>query len=87
MGRHLEIVALLAEPTAWRERLADITAPTLWLHGEDDPLVDPTAAASLAAAQPDWTFRTRRGVGHLPQLEDPAWTFDQIDTWLRTLDH
>ena len=35
----VEIVALLAQPAAWRERLADITAPTLWLHGEDDPLV------------------------------------------------
>jgi len=83
----LEIVALLAGPTAWRERLANITAPTLWLHGADDPLVDPTAAAALSAAHPDWTFRTRSGVGHLPQLEDPVWTFDQIDTWLRTLDH
>jgi pimeloyl-ACP methyl ester carboxylesterase len=78
----LEIVALLARPTAWRERLADITAPTLWLQGEDDPLADATAAAALAASRPDWTFRTRAGVGHLPQLEDPAWTFDTIDAWL-----
>lgn len=79
----LEIVALLARPAAWRERLAGITAPTLWLQGEDDPLADPSAAAALAASRPDWTFRTRTGVGHLPQLEDPGWTFDVIDTWLR----
>ena len=83
----METVALLAKPADWRDRLADITAPTLWLQGDDDPLVDPPAAASLAASQPNWTFRTRPGVGHLPQLEDPAWTFDQIDTWLDTLDH
>lgn len=82
----LEIVALLAQPAAWRERLAGITAPTLWLHGEDDPLADLTAAAALAASQPDWTFRTRVGVGHLPQLEDPVWTFDLIGRWLRTWD-
>jgi len=82
----LEIVALLARPAAWRERLEGITAPTLWLQGEDDPLADVTAAAALAASRPDWTFRTRVGVGHLPQLEDPAWTFDMINTWLRTAD-
>jgi len=79
----LEIVALLARPAAWRERLAAITAPTLWLHGEDDPLADATAAAALASSRPDWTFRTRAGVGHLPQLEDPVWTFEMIDAWLR----
>lgn len=79
----LEIVALLARPAAWRERQAAITAPTLWLQGEDDPLADATAAAALAASRPDWTFLTRAGIGHLPQLEDPLWTFDTIDTWLR----
>jgi pimeloyl-ACP methyl ester carboxylesterase len=78
----LEIVALLARPTAWRERLAAITAPMLWLQGEDDPLADATAAAALAASRPDWSFRRRAGIGHLPQLEDPAWTFETIDAWL-----
>ena len=79
----LEVVALLARPAAWRAQLARITAPTLWLQGEDDPLADATAAAALAASRPDWTFRARAGVGHLPQLEDPAWTFDQINRWLQ----
>ena len=79
----LEIVALLARPAAWRDRLAAITAPTLWLQGEDDPLAGAVAAAALAASRPDWTFRTRAGLGHLPQLEDPVWTFDTIDAWLR----
>ena len=79
----LEIVALLARPAAWRAQLAGIVAPTLWLQGEDDPLANATAAAALAASRPDWTFRTRAGVGHLPQLEDPAWTFDQINGWLQ----
>ena len=79
----LEVVALLARPAAWREQLAGITAPTLWLQGEDDPLADPVSAAALAASRPDWTFRTRAGVGHLPQLEDPAWTLEAIDSWLR----
>lgn len=78
----LEIVALLARPAGWRKVLADITAPTLWLHGEDDPLADVAAASTLAASRPDWRFCTRAGVGHLPQLEDPAWTFETIDAWL-----
>ena len=78
----LEVVALLARPAAWRAKLASITSPTLWLQGEDDPLANASAAAALAASRPDWTFCTRAGVGHLPQLEDPAWTFDQINRWL-----
>jgi pimeloyl-ACP methyl ester carboxylesterase len=79
----LEIVALLARPAAWRDRLAAITAPTLWLQGEDDPLAAVAAVAALAASRPDWTLRTRAGVGHLPQPEDPVWTVDTIDAWLR----
>ena len=78
----LEVVALLARPEQWRHQLADITTPTLWLHGADDPLSRLEAARALASARPEWTFRIRGGVGHLPHLEDSTWTARSITEWL-----
>ena len=78
----LDVVELLARPVGWRHQLAGITTPTLWLHGADDPLSGLEAARVLAATRSEWTFRTREGVGHLPHLEDPAWTARCIKGWL-----
>ncbi|WP_222195892.1 alpha/beta fold hydrolase [Modestobacter italicus] len=78
----LDTMALLGRAGAWRETLARITAPTLWLQGTDDPLSDPAAARALAATRPDWPFRVREGAGHLLALEDPAWTAQQVRQWL-----
>ncbi|MFD8542467.1 alpha/beta fold hydrolase [Streptomyces sp. NPDC059649] len=44
--------------------LARITAPTLVLHGEGDPLLRPTAAHHIAAAIPGARLLTLPGVGH-----------------------
>lgn len=44
--------------------LARITAPTLVLHGEHDPLLRVTAARDIAAAVPGARLRTLPGVGH-----------------------
>ncbi|KPC64613.1 alpha/beta fold hydrolase [Streptomyces chattanoogensis] len=44
--------------------LAQITAPTLVLHGERDPLLRVAAARDIAAAVPDARLRTLPGVGH-----------------------
>ncbi|ADB75490.1 alpha/beta fold hydrolase [Geodermatophilus obscurus] len=74
----LGTMALLARPRAWRRTLAGVAVPTLWLHGADDPLAQVDRARALAATRPDWTFEARSGVGHLPALEDPAWTADRI---------
>lgn len=78
----LDVVALLARPTQWRRELAGITAPTLWLHGTDDPLAHIDDARALATSRSQWQFRTRDGVGHLPHLEDPDWTAQSIEQWL-----
>ena len=44
--------------------LAQITAPALVLHGEQDPLLRVTAAHDIAAAVPGSRLRTLPGVGH-----------------------
>ncbi len=82
----VEVVALLARPADWRRRLAAVSAPTLWLQGEDDPLAPMPAARALAATRPEWTFKGRPGVGHLPHLEDSAWTASTIAEWLDEVD-
>jgi pimeloyl-ACP methyl ester carboxylesterase len=74
----LGTMALLARPRAWRRTLAAVAAPTLWLHGADDPLSAVDRARALAATRPDWTFEVRPGVGHLLALEDPAWTAERV---------
>ncbi|UNO44295.1 alpha/beta hydrolase [Streptomyces sp. MST-110588] len=52
--------------------LAQITAPTLVLHGESDPLVRVTAAHDIAAAIPGASLHTLPGVGHF--LARDVWT-------------
>jgi pimeloyl-ACP methyl ester carboxylesterase len=78
----LDTMALLGHAAAWRETLAAIAVPTLWLQGTDDPLATADRAAALAATRPDWPFVLRPGVGHLLALEDPGWTAGQITDWL-----
>jgi pimeloyl-ACP methyl ester carboxylesterase len=51
--------------------LARITAPTLVLHGERDPLLRVSAARDIAAAVPGARLRTLPGVGHL--LSGDVW--------------
>jgi pimeloyl-ACP methyl ester carboxylesterase len=45
-------------------RLVDLTAPTLVLHGEQDPVLRPSAARATAAAIPDARLVLLPGVGH-----------------------
>jgi pimeloyl-ACP methyl ester carboxylesterase len=53
------------EPTAYRRsHLATITAPTVVLHGDADPLVPVAAAQELAELIPDAELRILPGLGH-----------------------
>ena len=47
----------------WRERLADITAPTLVIHGDEDPFFPHGNGVALAAEIPGATLLTLPGVG------------------------
>jgi pimeloyl-ACP methyl ester carboxylesterase len=61
-----------------------VTCPVLLLHGDSDRLVPLASAQAVLRAQPAWRFEVARGLGHVPQLEDPAWTADRILDWLST---
>ncbi|WP_030394657.1 alpha/beta fold hydrolase [Kitasatospora purpeofusca] len=55
---------LLDAGTPWRARLGTITAPTLVLHGEEDPLFPPEHGRGLAAEIPGARFLALPGTGH-----------------------
>lgn len=51
--------------------LRQISVPTLILHGENDPLIEPASARKFAAAIPEAKLIMYPQVGHLPQIEIP----------------
>jgi abhydrolase domain-containing protein 6 len=53
-------------------RLAEITAPTLVLWGDQDRLIHVSAAKVWAAGLPKATLVIREGIGHMPSVEQPA---------------
>ncbi len=56
----------------YRDGLAAVAAPLLWLAGERDPLVPPEAARSAAACSPAGVCQVLPEAGHLPFLTHPA---------------
>lgn len=59
----------------WRERLAEITAPTLVIHGDEDPFFPHGNAVALAEEIPGATLLTLPGVGQgLPRATWPTVT-------------
>ncbi|MFD5177266.1 alpha/beta fold hydrolase [Nocardia sp. NPDC058379] len=58
----------------WRERLGEITAPTLIVHGTDDPFFPYGNALALAREIPGAELLPLDGIGH----ELPAITWDRV---------
>ncbi len=57
-------IAFADHGPCWRERLGDITAPTLVLHGEDDPFFPIGNGKALAAQIPDARLVRLGRAGH-----------------------
>jgi 3-oxoadipate enol-lactonase len=53
------------------DRLGEIKAPTLVIHGTEDAVVDPRNAELLAERIPGARLEPLRGCGHLPFWEEP----------------
>ncbi|MBA3070304.1 MAG: alpha/beta hydrolase [Hyphomonas sp.] len=62
-GMARQYTAILATPR-WHERLDKVTAPTLVLHGADDPLVRPAAGQDIARRIPGAVFKAYPKWGH-----------------------
>lgn len=63
-----------------------ITAPTLLLWGEEDPLVERATVDRVMARRPDWTLHGIAGAGHVAPLEVPDRYVDAVGQWLRRAD-
>ncbi|MCT2582822.1 alpha/beta fold hydrolase [Actinophytocola gossypii] len=55
----------------WRSRLPEVTAPTLVLHGTEDPMFPPAHGEALAREIPNARLVPMPGVGH--ELTRPDW--------------
>ena len=64
------------------DRIGDIGAPTLILHGTDDGVVDSRNAALLAERIPDARVRLFEGRGHLFFWEDPDGFVEAVEGFL-----
>jgi pimeloyl-ACP methyl ester carboxylesterase len=64
--------------------LNTITVPTLILHGEEDPLIEPAAARKFAASIPGAKLVLYPHVGHLPQIEIPERSAADVAAFLQT---
>jgi pimeloyl-ACP methyl ester carboxylesterase len=76
IARHnpMHVQAYLRQLSACRghdvaDRLGEIAAPTLVIHGEDDPLVRVENGRHLAANIPGAALIVYEGVGHIPEVE------------------
>jgi pimeloyl-ACP methyl ester carboxylesterase len=58
----------------WRQRLGDIAAPTLVVHGRQDPMFPPKHGHALAAEIPDAQLLLIDGMGHEHLPVAPALT-------------
>ena len=64
------------------DRLRQVTAPTLVLHGDEDVVVAPANGELLADRIPDARLVPLAGHGHLPFWEDPARVAGEIRRFL-----
>lgn len=68
------------------DRLPQITAPTLVIVGENDPLVPVTQSHLIAQHVPNATLLTIPDCGHTPMEEQPALYHNALLDWLRAND-
>jgi len=82
LGAARSMLAVLRRPQEYVEALRGIQVPVLLVHGERDRLMPVEAARVAAAANPGWRYEEAPAVGHVPQLEVPAWTAGLLLDWL-----
>lgn len=83
-GRMRQMVAIMADGNR-KPALQSVTAPTLVIHGADDPLVPVEGGKDTAEAIPGAELLIIEGMGH--ELPPEVWskTIDAIDAHIRNL--
>lgn len=68
-----------------RDRLSQVIAPALVLHGAQDTLIPWEAGQALAEGLPNGTFMLHESSGHDLLLSDSAWMLEAIQQWQNAL--
>ena len=63
--------------------MKQITAPTLYIRGLEDPLVLDATTAMVRRVRPDWLIEEAEDIGHVPMVEDASWTAEHILAFVR----
>lgn len=74
--------ATVARGSSFRALLDRIACPVLLVHGALDRTVPLSFAGRVAADHPGWELAVLPGLGHVPQLEDPARWCAVVEPWL-----
>ncbi len=71
-----------------RDRLGEITVPTLVLHSRDDQRIACSVGAGLAASMPNAEFQTLASRNHLPHPDEPAFKvmIEEVERFLDRLE-
>lgn len=75
------LLARLFQRESLYARASSVRSPVLLVHGAHDRLISVHSAREIARRNPGWTYLERSDLGHVPQLEDPAWLVDEIHRW------
>lgn len=66
------LFARMARPAAFHRVADGVRAPVHVIEGGADPIIPSTSIARALDRHPTWSHAVVPGVGHVPQLEDPA---------------
>ncbi len=89
--RMMQIMSYIGERTRFARRwigaLERLDLPARILWGDQDPVAVLAIAEALADETPGAALHTLDGLGHYPQLEDPAAVTSALNSWLFEVDH
>jgi pimeloyl-[acyl-carrier protein] methyl ester esterase len=68
-----------------RDQLVRIDTPTLWLFGENDPLIPQNVIQDLTDLQPNAEITTLSGAAHMPFASHPQQTADAIVQFIQVI--
>jgi pimeloyl-ACP methyl ester carboxylesterase len=77
------LLRILGRPRGYWAAMAALRIPVLLICGDADRLVPVASVRNAAARNPEWDTVILPGVGHTPQLEDPAAVTLAVRGWLR----
>lgn len=66
-----------------KDRLKEITVPTLLLWGENDTVTTMDVAEQFEKYLPNATLKTIDKCGHAPMIEHPEWFSEQVEAFLK----